>query len=497
MVLPGNGRIVIIDDKINQALPLINYLSKNGLPFKYFNGDLDNLPEADQGFDDIRILFLDFNLMDDAIPDKTHFAKIKAVLNRIIKSVSHPYLLVAWTRHDEHIEQLNEYVFDHHMDHKKPFSILKANKMNFFSLDGEENHDADFNDLKSELSEKLSEFVELECLFEWENIIHDITNEIGSDFFSPEPTYIEWANKTKSILNSFAVASIGRHYDTSDSTTKVNAAFEVIHQLFMDKLETKFYSLNHNIDFNATEPSRVISNTEINTKLLTGHSIKNDNSYPGLVVKCDDDILKSRIFEKIVIRPISKKYFENETIKSKFTDLTLQKQKTIFKDYCQLKDIQVSSTKMEDHLKDINDLYPECDVQFNELHQEAQKVNCDNATQQLFEKAIFIEVCIDPLCDYVQKKSIYPKIISGFLLLKKCESLVDKNTEALYISPSFKFGRDEVFLAVDYRYLKTLNNEDQKNVNEQDILFRIRSTLLADIQSKLSRHINRQGILYL
>ncbi|MFX2256588.1 hypothetical protein V6380_07150 [Acinetobacter variabilis] len=497
MVLPGNGRIVIIDDKINQALPLINYLSKNGLPFKYFNGDLDNLPEADRGFDDIRILFLDFNLMDDAIPDKTHFAKIKAVLNRIIKSVSHPYLLVAWTRHDEHIEQLNEYVFDHHMDHKKPFSILKANKMNFFSLDGEENHDADFNDLKSELSEKLSEFVELECLFKWENIIHDITNEIGSDFFSPEPTYIEWANKTKSILNSFALASIGRHYDTSDSTTKVNAAFEVIHQLLMDKLETKFYSLEHNIDFVNSEPNREISNTEINTKLLTGHSIKNDNRYPGLVVKCEDTDLKEKVFKKIVTQFSAKKYFEDSPIKSNFTELAEHKRKEIFKGYCKEKGLNISQIKMESHLTDLVDLYSEIDVKFNELNQDAQRIASENAIQHLLVDSIFIEVCIDPLCDYVQKKSIYPKMINGLLLPKKIEAFIDKNTEALYISPSFKFGRDEVFLVVDYRYLKTLNNEDQKNINEQDILFRIRSTLLADIQSKLSRHINRQGILYL
>lgn len=78
MSLPETGRIIIVDDKINQALPLINYLSKYRFPFKYFNGELSNLPDQGQGFTDIRLIFLDLNLVDNSIPDRTHFSKIKA-----------------------------------------------------------------------------------------------------------------------------------------------------------------------------------------------------------------------------------------------------------------------------------------------------------------------------------------------------------------------------------------------------------------------------------
>ncbi|MDG9861582.1 hypothetical protein N5J48_15655, partial [Acinetobacter ursingii] len=107
-----------------------------------------------------------------------------------------------------------------------------------------------------------------------------------------------------------------------------------------------------------------------------------------------------------------------------------------------------------------------------------------------------IETCIDPLCDYVQNKLVHSKFIQGVILEECFLEYIDKNSEAIYISPIFSYEDKNVFLVFDYRFLFTRNT-----IHTQDItgtlLFRLRSTLLADIQSKLSRHINRQGILYI
>lgn len=45
MNIPKNGRIAVIDDQLNQALPIINVLSKRQLPLTYFSGDAAYLPE--------------------------------------------------------------------------------------------------------------------------------------------------------------------------------------------------------------------------------------------------------------------------------------------------------------------------------------------------------------------------------------------------------------------------------------------------------------------
>ena len=62
MNIPLNGRIAIIDDQFNQALPLINILSQNQTPHTYFSGDVNFLPKEGENLNDIRVLFLDINL---------------------------------------------------------------------------------------------------------------------------------------------------------------------------------------------------------------------------------------------------------------------------------------------------------------------------------------------------------------------------------------------------------------------------------------------------
>ncbi|HGF8500515.1 TPA: hypothetical protein ACJB9M_003558, partial [Acinetobacter baumannii] len=202
MSLPENGRIIIIDDKIEQALPLIKYLSKYRFPFKYFNGDLENLPEQGQGFNDIRVLFLDLNLIDDTTPEKPHFAKIKGVLNKVIESVSHPYLMVVWSRHQEKVREFESYVFDEvgGMISKKPCHIILADKPAYYELDGTEVSGSDFNDIKNEIDKELQQFPELKSILQWENTIHHVAHEVSSEIFNLQGTYQEWAQNTRNIL---------------------------------------------------------------------------------------------------------------------------------------------------------------------------------------------------------------------------------------------------------------------------------------------------------
>ncbi|MEN8392132.1 hypothetical protein ABFP25_13520 [Acinetobacter indicus] len=502
MVLPGNGRIIIVDDQIEQALPLIKYLSINKLPFKYFSGEVEDLPLVNKGFDDIRIIFLDLNLVDDRIPERPHFAKLKGVLNRIINKVTHPYLLVAWTRHEEHLEELNNYVFDNKldMDQKKPFHIICANKISFFDLDGTEQPESDYKDLKVTLEEQLSGFSELECLFKWENLIHRITNEISSDFFPPEIEYSEWAEKTRSTLNTFAIASIGRHYDSSDVSTKVNAAFEVINQLFMDKLETAFYSQNHTLDLSSSSKIDDKYKMYINSKLLTGTPLKKDTKYPGSVVPYVDDELKGKIFNKIFLCDFKKSFFGDSLFSVSCDMLSQTRIDRELEDYYQKNNIDISklerAQKKECRQKALDYLATqEISAIYTDLSKAAQSEYSKNAYDNAINACCLIEVCIDPLCDYVQNKSFYPKIVKGLLIEGYLLNLIDSNSEAIYISPKFENDGKEVILVLDYRYLKTLNEDEC--VNTESIKFRLRSTLLADIQSKLSRHVNRQGILYL
>lgn len=107
MNIPQNGRIVIIDDKIDQALPLINVLAQRRCPYSYFSGELKYLPDEGANLNDVRILFLDINLIDDKIhTDKELASRLIPVLQRIISKDNYPYILIYWSRNEKEHSQL-------------------------------------------------------------------------------------------------------------------------------------------------------------------------------------------------------------------------------------------------------------------------------------------------------------------------------------------------------------------------------------------------------
>lgn len=502
MSLPENGRIIIIDDKIEQALPLIKYLSKYRYPFKYFNGDFENLPEQGQGFNDIRVLFLDLNLIDDTTPEKQHFAKIKSVLNKVIESVSHPYLMVVWSRHKEKVEEFESYVFDEvgGMISKRPCHIILADKPAYYELDGTEVIGSDFNDIKNEIDVEIQQFPELKSILQWENAIHHVAHEVSSEIFNLQGAYQEWAQNTRNILSLFAQVSIGSHFSTSDNNTKVNSSFEVINQLFMDKLETNFYSLaKENIDLSNTRYDDDFSKKSINTKLLTGSIVKKDIFYPGVVFKVNGLEIKNKIINKILIKNIGSVISHENFSDISFCDLIQDEQNRIVTEKC--REVEgfnsFEKSKQRELRKQI--VAELSKVKYTTKMDFLNKDRKALVVQEYIDASIYlIETCIDPLCDYVQNKLFHSKFIQGLILEEHFLECIDKNSEAIYISPIFCYQGKKVFLIFDYRFLFTrpTNNPSSVLINPE-FFFRLRSSLLADIQSKLSRHINRQGILYI
>ena len=67
--------------------------------------------------------------------------------------------------------------------------------------------------------------------------------------------------------------------------------------------------------------------------------------------------------------------------------------------------------------------------------------------------------------------------------------------DAFYISPTIKYDNKNYIIVLNFNYFITSNlDEEESNCN---ILFKLRRPILAEVQSKLARHINRQGIINL
>jgi len=109
-------------------------------------------------------------------------------------------------------------------------------------------------------------------------------------------------------------------------------------------------------------------------------------------------------------------------------------------------------------------------------------------------KKIWKKVCIvvTPICDFAQKKNINDRVVKGILIPKEYRDYIEDKSEAVLIIPFvIELDGSEYYLALDFRYFIT-TDLTQQNVTG---LFRIRQEMLAEVQSKLSRHINRLGIL--
>lgn len=96
-IIPINGRVAIVDDKIEQALPLMRIFAKNNIPYVFYEGNNYNyFPETPEN--DIRILFLDLNLLGDRnLQSKDIRSTLYSTLSHIISPKNYPYVLILWS----------------------------------------------------------------------------------------------------------------------------------------------------------------------------------------------------------------------------------------------------------------------------------------------------------------------------------------------------------------------------------------------------------------
>src|SRR5260221_8930358 len=137
MILPGNGKVVIIDDQLTEAFPLMTLLSQEKVPFIYFQDEGgDDLPE--QPLKNIRLVFLDLKLIASE-RTKDIISAIVSRLTRILSEDNGPYMMVVWSTHksDYYADLLAE--FDTKLKKYKPILIVTLPKSTYLRTeDGKE-----------------------------------------------------------------------------------------------------------------------------------------------------------------------------------------------------------------------------------------------------------------------------------------------------------------------------------------------------------------------
>ncbi|WP_339917134.1 hypothetical protein [Yeosuana marina] len=449
MNIPKNGRIAIIDDQISQAEPLIKVLSKRQLPLTYFSGDPGFLPEIGDNLNDIRVLFLDINLIDNReYPNKVLKGRLIPVLERVISEENYPYVLIYWSRHEHHKNLIEDEIFSEELVSRKPIGYLSAVKSDFFNLDGTPTDDFDIKlgHLFDKINGLVNEHPAYSHLINWENQVHFSADATLQSIFSPFND-IDWDNNANYTLSKLGEAYLGKHYKSTENEEKIKGSFISLSTVFKDILEHNLQNqaITNNEILTYTEGAILKSVNSLNSSLNTANYINNITESGNVLEYQENDT----VFKKLLFGILS--FFRiTNSIKDSNPDIT------------------------EDVLK------KSADKEFKKIRKDIEKV--------------WRKVCVvvTPVCDFAQKKNVNDRIVKGLLIPKEYRDFIEDKSEAVLIIPFIiELEKKEYYLALDFRYFIT-TDLTQENVTG---LFRIRQELLSEIQSKLSRHINRQGIL--
>lgn len=449
-IIPINGRIAIVDDRPKEALPLIRFLSHNNIPYVYIKGDdLEYMPQQPEN--DIRVLFFDLNLVGgQAVSYKQVKSTLINTFTRLIAPNNYPYVLIYWSKQEKEYDEIITEAFDNELKDRKPIAIKSFPKTIFFPDFDEEEHPNNI-DLFEELKKAIQGIPAYSYLMQWENIAHCSTDELLKEVF-PNTEPKEWENVTNAIINSLGQSYIGQHFSDASSEEKIKASLLALNLVFIDSMD------NHIGKCNISNPLELSSNnldkqkieelkTTLNHKLLVYTSPTNICE-PGVVIQYSNTA--KDYFEQFLHKVLSVFSIRHEIL-------------------CKTPDILDSLLK-----KEVS----------NRIKQIKQEI------QQTWLK---IGVVVTPSCDFAQKKKICDRVVQGVMIEARFIDYINQG-DAFYTSPIIKHNGNNYIIILNFNYFITT---DLTNGSSCNMLFKIRRPMLAEIQSKLARHINRQGIMNL
>lgn len=313
MELPLNGRIAIIDNNIIEAQPLIDILSKKRIPFNYYSGEINQLPE-DGCNNDLRIIFLDLRLSNDFADIKTDVSAIYSTLNAIIGENQGPYILIIWSKHsteEDYSNALEDMLYSKVFKHKSPVALVYLNKHDYMDIIEEGNYKLNEGGLESlakDISIKVNRKTILLELFKYENLIHKSNSDVVKTISSFYKYDTNWNKNITAIIYKLAKSVLGRdEIKSADDRTKLNKGLMQINNLLFDSIEHK---LSQNDMVSEYEIKDDAISAEIYVKLNT--QIHTLNDITELIMEQGNLFLIPKS-EGLILKILNDKFFKTKT----------------------------------------------------------------------------------------------------------------------------------------------------------------------------------------
>lgn len=493
MELPKNGGIVIIDDKIAEAVPLMNALAKRGVAYSYFDGKPKNYPKYP--LDCVRFVFLDMHLDEAAGAtngNKNIVSSLIAGLDAVVGEKNGPYVIMLWSKHDsQHLQEFKEAVIDNNGLQCKPVAILNMEKTNCFEIIDNMDENGKRGEVEWKLKDNGLEIIEniLEnqiraidsfvLLYNWENGIRNSAKEtirtMGKIFDDDSQT---WNENLKASFVRMAKAYAGKMLELTNEKIIQNA----------------YYSMNDIVnDFNCVEVNQNVDvfGYDINvlqTKVdIKGHVIIAEvYDQKEYILSYDTNTYYLYEEGKLVCQKgnieklLNSNNDEYEKVKKKLYD-------TYMNSVCNINSLLNIRNYVLDQKRPGN-IYA--------ASEDIKKELCTmHKIDMLWENKIKgIELEISPLCDYAQDKRTRFRILPGLEIPYDLNINKHNNSKHTFISIPMMIDGERKQLLFDFRYY---TSEKLDYLDGKKPLYAIGDGLLQTIKEELSTHGVRSGIVYL
>jgi hypothetical protein len=464
MLFPKTGRVIIIDDKVHHATPLISALSRNNIPSSYFNARTESFPI--NLIDDARLMFLDINLTEGNLNWDTEKA---ALIQNVISTIEpdQPYVLFIWSVNET--SQFADVVtlFENELKRYKPLvTPIALGKSQLFKLvdpetdqwDLELGYEGTIKFISEKIAVALNSIDGFEPLVIWENLVAKATAQVTNEIVSLASKKDDLNTELKKIYFKLAEAMYGRQLG-SETNIIANKALNIFHSLLVDKLE---YNSGHDVEFKVIKDIKAPDRFEekdkakFNSKLLLSFpdmvGVFPGNAYAAAQEEIEKAPFNALLADSILVPLVAKEFFLSQG--------------------------GDPSSTIEDIMKFKKEKNKDYD-KFEKGVREAIKSSSG-----------FVRIEVSPLCDYAQKKWKLSRVCPAILWSEDFKKYIGRS-DNLYESPILLRGTQCFRIVLDFRYMTSVTLESFSNVKP---IFRLKHSFLTDIQSGLARHVNRPGI---
>lgn len=472
------GKTIVIDDQYEEAKPLLDALTRLHIPFIYSQGKPKSdfpLPDRKNPFH-YNLVFMDLNLdfkftggLSAEADQKTFKSTHSNILNNLLRNNNRSFILIIWSNEEEDYKEHYLNIFqeeEKYKSNKRPYKIISLSKPDFF----QEQEDGSFKfieekeiELKEKINDELSKLKAFNLLCEWDKVVAQSVGDTIDDIMSLI-NVIDDENQREihlaKILTAMSIAYSGDegYLKFNSNQYRTDSVLLTLTQLLNDDVDRNVLNERQQEfeDWKAKDISEIkqikrdINPSLLNNKLLIFEPNKIDLT--GSIYCTSEDITG---FEQIFFDTFDSSKASKEYIKA---------------------------YKKENGIKG--------EIALNDKKKLEDQYCLDN----IFSTASIIEINLSPLCDIVQDKIVYHRIVTGYIISSDYYSFTQNNLAYFVKTPVFNYKGQDVFLGLDLRHLVSCTKPE---IEKKNYLFTLRTNIVNDIQIKLASHVSRLGILNL